>query len=92
MHFFYLDESGCSGADLDGAQEPIFVLGGVSVRDKSWVKTSSDFQSIIEKYFSSHPLPEDFELHAHELLSPKGNGPFEGHSRDKRNTLSLIHI
>ena len=33
MHFFYLDETGCNGADLNVVQEPIFVLGPVDI---SW--------------------------------------------------------
>ncbi|WP_143814354.1 DUF3800 domain-containing protein [Lysobacter spongiicola] len=34
MHFFYLDESGDTGANLADPNQPIFVIGGVSVRDE----------------------------------------------------------
>ena len=34
-------------------------------------------------------MPDDFELHAHELLSPEGGGPFAGWERSKRNGLAL---
>ena len=33
MHFFYLDETGCTGADLKNHEQPIFVFGGISVSD-----------------------------------------------------------
>ena len=36
MHFFYLDETGCTGADLISPEQPIFVLGGISVSDDRW--------------------------------------------------------
>lgn len=89
MHFFYIDESGCSGADISGGQEPIFVLGGISIRDKSWVKTSQSYKQIIDGYFGTDNVPEDFELHSHELLSPTGNGFFKDHDRADRNQLAL---
>lgn len=44
MHFFYLDEAGCTGADIAPGQQPIFVLGGISVRDEGWVRTTGDFE------------------------------------------------
>jgi hypothetical protein len=33
MHFFYLDETGDTGPDLENTEQPIFVLGGVTVSD-----------------------------------------------------------
>ncbi len=89
MHFYYLDETGCSGADLTPGQEPIFVLGGISVKDQGWVATTEMFESTVRAYFDPNPVPEEFELHAHELLSPNGEGPFEGHNRADRNQLAL---
>ena len=89
MHFFYLDETGCNGADLNTAQEPIFVLGGISVKDQGWVATTEAIESLIKAYFAPNPVPNNFELHAHELLSPSGDGPFAGHARNSRNQLAL---
>ncbi|MEI6639470.1 MAG: DUF3800 domain-containing protein [Chlorobium sp.] len=34
MHFYYLDEVGCTGEDLNNPEQPIFVLGGLSIRDE----------------------------------------------------------
>ncbi|WP_439403207.1 DUF3800 domain-containing protein [Bradyrhizobium sp. DASA03068] len=89
MHFFYCDETGCNGTDLvkNVQEQPIFVLGGISVRDEGWRKTYSDFQALVATYFDGN-LPPGFELHASELLSPNGDGPFTGMSRDNRNGLA----
>ncbi|MHC1949572.1 DUF3800 domain-containing protein [Bradyrhizobium sp. UFLA06-06] len=93
MHFFYLDESGCNGTDLinNVQEQPIFVLGGISVRDKGWRKTYSEFQKLVTQFFGGN-LPPGFELHASELLSPNGEGPFAGIGREERNKLALSVI
>lgn len=83
MHFFYIDESGCTGSDLLCEDQPIFVLGGVGLRDEGWNKTQSDWKKILLQYFNGN-LPDNFELHAKELLSPNGEGPFEDHDIDDR--------
>ncbi|MRI63398.1 DUF3800 domain-containing protein [Ornithobacterium rhinotracheale] len=88
MHFFYIDETGCDGRSLKNPQEPIFVLGGIIIRDEGWNKTHSSFVQIISDYFDGN-VPENFELHTQDLFSKCGSGFFEGYSRDKRN--KLIH-
>lgn len=87
MHFFYLDESGDTGRDLDNTDQPIMVLGGISLRDEGWNKTREDFGKIIKNYFNNS-IPDEFELHAGELLSPNGEGPFTGHSMSDRSQLA----
>ncbi len=89
MHFFYLDETGCNGADLNVDQEPVFILGGVSVKDQGWVGTTEAMEAIVTAYFAPDPIPDGFELHVHELLSPAGNGAFAGHDRARRNQLAF---
>jgi hypothetical protein len=88
MHFYYLDEAGCTGNNLVSEQQPIFVLGGLSVRDEGWHKTQDDLQKILKDYFGGQ-IPNNFELHAEELLSPQGGGPFASHERLRRNELAL---
>ncbi|MHA1813557.1 MAG: DUF3800 domain-containing protein, partial [Candidatus Thorarchaeota archaeon] len=95
MHFYYLDESGCTGCNLQDEEQPIFVLGGISVRDEGWNATQEALAKAVNQYFCG-ALPADFELHANELLSPDGDGPFAGHDRARRNAfarclLQLIH-
>jgi hypothetical protein len=86
MHFFYIDEAGCTGEDLENQQQPVFVAGGLIVRDEGWNKTKETFTGLVREYFDGG-APEGFELHSHELLSPHGDGPFAGHSRERRLTL-----
>jgi hypothetical protein len=86
MHFYYIDETGCNGRDLTQEQQPIFVLGGLILRDEGWNKTHIEFQKIISAYFEN-AVPEHFEFHTQDLFSNNGTGHFEGHSRDQRNQL-----
>jgi hypothetical protein len=87
MHFYYLDEAGCTGCDLASQEQPIFVLGGISVRDKGWNATQEAMAAIIGEYFGNE-IPQNFELHAAQLLSPNGDGPFSNHPRDCRDNLA----
>lgn len=87
MHFYYLDESGCTGRDLQNEEQPIFVLGGISVRDGGWNATQEKLAAIIDNYFEGS-IPEGFELHTTDLLSLNGDGFFFRHERNKRKTLA----
>jgi Protein of unknown function (DUF3800) len=86
MHFFYLDETGDTGTDLKNAEQPIFVLGGVTVRDKGWRMTTDAVQKVISDFFNG-AVPNGFELHAHDLVAHQG--PFAGRSQEDCNTLAL---
>jgi len=87
MHFYYLEEAGCTGRDLENREHPIFVLAGVSVRDDGWNGTQERLATVTSDYFGG-ATPNGFELHAEELLSPNGTGPFAGHDRARRNDLA----
>jgi len=87
MHFFYIDEAGCTGEDLNNNQQPVFVAGGIVVRDEGWNKTKETFGKLIAAYFDNQ-VPKNFELHSHELLSPNGDGSFAGHDRERRMKLA----
>lgn len=86
MHFFYLDESGDTGDNLNDPNQPIFVLGGVSLRDEGWNKTQTELHKIFDDYFEGE-IPENFELHTKQLLSPNGEGPFQNHDINDRTEL-----
>ena len=86
MHFYYLDETGCTGTDLANEEQPVFVLGGLSLRDEGWNRTCERFESSIKDYFNG-PIPPRFELHGWELLSPDGDGPFDNHPIEDRTAL-----
>ena len=87
MHFFYIDESGCTGSNLADKSQPVFVLGGISVRDEGWNETHREFLGIIHNYFSGR-VPDSFELHACKLLTRNGDGVFCGH--DLKDRLRLV--
>jgi len=88
MHFFYIDEAGCNLRDLDNPESPIFTLGGIVVKDKGWNTTHTEFERIIAHYFNNQ-VPDGFELHSHQLLSPHGSGPFKEHDRERRSQLAI---
>lgn len=88
MHFYYIDESGDTGSNLDDPDQPIMVIGGISVRDEGWNATQDALKKRLENFFGG-VLPPDFELHADDLLSPSGDGVFCGRDRNDRNQLCM---
>ena len=85
MHFFYLDEAGCTGPNLKDPDQPIFVIGGLSVSDERWRNTTDAIDTVISNFFKQG-RPQNFELHAHELVSC--SGPFQGRTHDECNALA----
>ncbi|MGT2502174.1 DUF3800 domain-containing protein [Bradyrhizobium guangxiense] len=85
MHFLYLDESGCTGANLGDPQQPIFVLGGISVKAQGWRETTDRFRKVVDDFFEGQ-IPADFELHANQLIN--GEGVFAPYSQEQRNALA----
>jgi hypothetical protein len=83
MHILYLDESGSTGANLDDDEQPVFAMAGLIVSDEKWRLTGSAIQTVVTAAFAGQ-VPENFELHASELLSPEGEGPFADWDREKR--------
>ena len=87
MHFFYLDESGDTGANLNDANQPIMVLGGISLRDEGWNTTHAAMTGLLQNYFGGAVRPQ-FELHAKQLLAPEGEGVFAGQPMKQRAALA----
>jgi hypothetical protein len=56
MHFFYLDETGCTGPNLGDLDQPIFVIGGLSVTDERWRKTTEMVEAAIAEFFGARYL------------------------------------
>lgn len=71
MHLIYLDESGNTGTDLVNSHQPVFVLGALLVPEDRWLRLETDLTALVEHYFPT-PRPDDFELHATELINPRG--------------------
>ena len=85
MHFFYLDETGCTGAHLISPEQPIFVLGGISVSDDRWRTTTEQFNDAVSKFFNGS-VPK-IELHAPQLN--RCEGPFQSKTQDECN--AFVH-
>jgi hypothetical protein len=71
MHLIYLDESGNTGVDLNNSGQPVFVLGALVVPEARWLPLEIDLTALVERFFPA-PRPPDFELHATELINPRG--------------------
>lgn len=73
---------------MSDKQQPIFVLGGLSVSDEKWIVTQERIQEVLARGLGTR-MGSRFELHANELLSPSGQGPFAGMAREARSDLAL---
>ena len=71
MHLIYMDESGNTGTDLGDSHQPVFVLGALLVPEECWLRLETDLTALVERLFPA-PRPDDFELHATELINPRG--------------------
>jgi len=80
-----MDETGCTGRNLADPDQPIFVIGGLSVSDERWRKTTDAIDAAVSKFFDGN-IPPNFELHAHELVSCAG--PFAGRTHDQCNAFA----
>jgi hypothetical protein len=71
VHLVYLDESGQSGANLNDAAQPIFVLAALVVPETAWLPLERDLQAAVQQYFPP-PRPDRFEIHATALRNGGG--------------------
>lgn len=71
MHLIYLDESGNTGMDLNNPHQPVFVLGALLVPEDRWLTLETELTALLERSFPA-PRPAEFELHATELINPRG--------------------
>ncbi len=71
MILAYLDESGNSGNNLTDSQQPVFCLAALLVPESSWVTIEAELFLEIERFFPD-ANPDEFEIHAAELISPRG--------------------
>ena len=71
MHLIYLDESGNTGNNLQETQQPIFVLASLVVPEQKWLPLETELQAAVDRFFPA-PRPDDFEIHANEIINPRG--------------------
>jgi hypothetical protein len=70
MNLVYLDESGNTGTNLSDPQQPVFVLAALIVPESVWLDLEKRLVEAIENFFPERP--PDFEVHANQLLNPRG--------------------
>lgn len=66
----------------------MFVMAGLLVSNERWRRTEEILRERLKEGLGCEPGP-GFELHATELLSPEGDGPFGEMSQGSRNKLAL---
>ena len=71
MYLIYFDESGNTGTNLRDTQQPIFVLCALAVPKDKWLQVEQDLHAGVEAIYPA-PRPDNFEIHAAELMSPRG--------------------
>lgn len=65
MYLLYLDESGTHGGS------PVFVLGGVAVHERDAWHLQNRVEGVLTRRLPAGLVPQDFELHAADLKSPR---------------------
>jgi hypothetical protein len=81
MYLVYLDETGSTGADLNDAQQPVFVLAGLIVPETCWQDLEKDLESALATHFPV--LAADArEVHGKDLRN--GSADFKGVASAKR--------
>jgi hypothetical protein len=69
MHLIYFDESGNTGNNLSDDTQPIFVLCGLAVPADRWQIIENDLADARRAIYPD-PIPDHFEMHGAEILSP----------------------
>jgi len=83
MHLIYFDESGNTGLNLTDENQPVFVLGALSVPSENW-QTIEHALNEARKAVYPDPVPDDFEMHGAELVNPGSASFFRGRPVDER--------
>ncbi len=72
MYLVYIDESGDTGFNLNDSQQPVFLMAALAMEESQWAEFEDKFMEIVKTHFSNE-FPDDFELHAIDLVSRKGS-------------------
>ncbi len=65
MYLLYLDESGTHGAS------PVFILGGLAVHERDAWHLQNRLEAVLSSNLPTGFIPQDFELHAADIKSPR---------------------
>lgn len=67
MYFMYIDESGDPG--IKSSISNYFVLSGLIVQEKDWLRLFNDFIELRRKQFQKYKLPVRAEIHAGAMIN-----------------------
>ena len=70
-------------------EQPVFVLGGLSVKAQGWRETTRQFNLALDEFFGG-ARPEGVELHASQLIC--GDGAFANFDQEQRNALAHRYL
>jgi len=86
MHLIYFDESGNTGNNLSDDNQPIFVLCALAIPADRWQVIEHDLTEA-RRVIYPDPLPDSFEVHGAEILSPGKECFFRGKPLEDRIAL-----
>lgn len=73
MYFFYIDESGNTGGDLDSTDQPIHWLVALGIDVTRIRALEADLLALALRVFRARARAADFELHGAEIFSGRGD-------------------
>jgi hypothetical protein len=76
MFFFYIDESGNTGKNLNDATEPVHWLLALGTTEHGLQAIETDMLAVATKYFKTLAHDPEFEIHGVDLFARRG------HARD----------
>lgn len=86
MHLIYFDESGNTGNNLSDDSQPIFLLCALAVPADRWQVIESDLTEARRAIYPD-PIPDHFEMHGAEIISPGKECFFRGKPLEDRIAL-----
>lgn len=69
LYFFYVDESGNTGSNLDSVDQPIHWLVALGLAPSAVRSVEDSMSSIAQRYFPMRSWEPDFEFHGSDLFS-----------------------
>lgn len=77
MHLVYIDESGSTGTNLNDAEQPVFALCAMIVKEERWQALEADLIATVQRLLPiSLERGDGFEVHGSDLR--RGCGCFSG--------------
>lgn len=73
MIFFYIDESGNTGPNLDSTDQPVHWVVGVAIPEQSFKDFEADMLALALKTFRGRAAQPDFEFHGSDIFQGRGD-------------------